>query len=200
MFENSSYDVDNELTEYMCDTTGWIKYTATDIIGRCDSTKAGTYTIYHGRHYECTTYGKWYQNLPNPRHADTVMYSCNKPEDAFSIVIGLDSTFVTCTYSSTSGSYGSSRGHFYKCNQENEGMDTTYAEKPIYCNGDGYWHKVFEGLEKCTTKNYGAITKSAQYGKVICDDIGWRSVERYEELLGICSAQNDDVLVENGDE
>lgn len=200
MFENSSYDVDNELTEYMCDTTGWIKYTIRDVIGRCDSTESGSYTIYRSSHYICTDGGSWFHHVPDSKPADSVMYSCNKPEDVGKILNGRDTSVTTCNYYSARDDYGTFRERFYKCDKDNEGMDTTYAENPIYCNGNGYWHKVFEGLGKCTTKNYGSIAKSAQYGKVICDDIGWRSVDRFEERLGICSTQNNDVIVEDDGE
>ena len=59
MFENGSYDVDDHNTEYLCDTTGWIKFTPNDIIGRCDSTEWGWYTIYRDKHYLCDKYHTW---------------------------------------------------------------------------------------------------------------------------------------------
>ena len=144
---------------------------------------------------------QYWPDVATLRPRDSVMYSCNKPEDSGNVLSGRDTSFVTCSHSSIGGdSYGSSWGRFGKCNKENEGMDTTYANKPIYCGGNGYWHNVYEGLEKCTTKNYGSITKSAQYGRVVCDDIGWRSLERFEDRLGICSTQNEGNLVEDDGE
>ena len=203
MFENGSYDIDDDKTEYLCDTAGWVKFTPWNIIGRCNPEKEEI-TIYRDKHYLCESSGglrQYWPDVATLRPRDSVMYSCNKPEDSGNVLSGRDTSFVTCSHSSIGGdSYGSSWGRFGKCNKENEGMDTTYANKPIYCGGNGYWHNVYEGLEKCTTKNYGSITKSAQYGRVVCDDIGWRSLERFEDRLGICSTQNEGNLVEDDGE
>jgi uncharacterized protein (TIGR02145 family) len=200
MFENGSYDVDDDKTEYLCDTTGWKKFTQNDIIGSCDFTEVGDMTIYRDKHYLCEDYGGWRQTWTNSnviRPKDSVMYSCDKPEDDGKILNGNYSSFAVCIYYSKSESHSVLFTGFSKCDKENEGVDTTYSDKPVYCNGDGYWHNVYEGLDKCTTKNYGKTSQSTKYGKVICDYIGWRHLERFEEQIGICSMKNDGAIVEN---
>lgn len=200
MFENGTYDVDDDKTEYLCDTTGWKKFTQNDIIGSCDSTEVGDMTIYRDKHYLCEDYGGWRQTWTNSnviRPKDSVMYSCDKPEDDGKILNGDYSSFAVCIYYSKSESHSVLLTSFSKCDKENEGVDTTYSDKPVYCNGDGYWHNVYEGLDKCTTKNYGKTSQSTKYGKVICDYIGWRHLERFEEQIGICSMKNDGAIVEN---
>lgn len=196
MFENGSYDIDDFRTEYMCDTTGWVKFTQNDIIGRCDSTEGGFVTIFRDKHYACDKYGSWYHSMPDYSRPSDSMHICTR-ENLDRIISGYYTVVAICGQLADSSLATFVTQSFPKCDKANEGKDTTVWGVEYYCNGKGYWHNHYDDLDLCTTKNYGDTAQSKQYGRVMCDDNGWRPLTNLEDELGICSHDNEDTVVDD---
>ena len=204
MFENGSYDVDDHKTEYLCDTTGWIKFEPNDIIGRCDSTERGWYTVYRDKHYLCNKYGDWVHHggLNTSLPGDS-MHVCSQ-KNPNRIVSGKYSSVSMCVrgHADDSTKLSIATHEFPKCDKSNEGEDYAYGTDlwtvKAYCGGNGYWHNYYDDLEKCTTKNYGQIAESKEFGAVGCDDDGWRTVDSSEKTYGLCNDKNADEIKKDG--
>ena len=92
---------------------------------------------------------------------------------------------------------------FPKCYKEDEGK--VYPEESsegwqYYCGGAGYWHDFFDDLPLCTTKNYGEVAMSKDYGRVGCTEEGWRNISDLEAKYGVCSKLTHETFAEDGDE
>jgi hypothetical protein len=83
---------------------------------------------------------------------------------------------------------------FPKC--EKEGEEFTMWDVTYYCNGDGYWHNYYEDLPKCTVKNLGELAQSKEFGRVACDDDGWRPYTDDEAKYGLCTRFTNKTVVE----
>lgn len=202
MFENGSYDIENENTQYLCDSTGWITYSPDDIIGTCDSTMANWIAEFHEKYYRCNDYGKWVLYLTTP--AVTVrdeMHKCIE-KNANRIVDYYDNNGIRYVHICTQQNdtlYTTKGATFDECNKSNEGKDYTYESVKYYCNGAGYWQSYYSDLDKCTTKNYGKVSKSKEFGYVICDTKGWRVAFNYEYKQGLCKEDNNGTIVNTDD-
>ena len=202
MFENGSYDVDDYHTEYLCDTTGWKKFVPNDIIGGCDSTERGWYTVYRDKHYYCNSYGTWMHlggmNTDLPQDS---MHVCSQ-KNPNRIVSGDYEKVSMCIRSSSTDSTKLSIAthEFPKCDKSNEGEEYVYGKDywtvKAYCGGSGYWNNYYDDLEKCTTKNLGKFAESKEFGSVGCDVDGWRTVNSLEKIYGLCGDRNEDEIVE----
>jgi hypothetical protein len=198
MFENGTYS--SKKMEYICDTTGWVRYSTVTDVGICDSAMTGTIIYYGGYYLECRD-STWFLVEKLKNTYDSVMV-CNRKNDRH-IVGGYDNpentytTAVICLYDTVKSSSSHWHKEFPKCYKEDEGK--VYPEtgsRQYYCGGAGYWHDYFDDLPLCTTKNIGEIATSKDYGRVGCTAKGWRNISDLEAKYGVCTTNNDETIKE----
>lgn len=184
MFENGSYDVNDETTQYICDTTGWEKIYSDVIIGQCDSTGSVEIAEYRGDHMYCASNGNWYFYRERTYWHD-VFDTCKNFPSGHILSGDYHNTYL-CKLWPNSDTMTVTITSFPECSKENEKGEYTWDDVTYYCNGDGYWHNFYDDIKYCTITNWGEIIES-KYGLIGCDNSGWRTVSEEEAVLGLCS-------------
>ena len=219
MFETGTYDIYDEKTEYMCDTTitfvckdstaksavcdstngekrmtyAWKKYSVGDIFGPC---KASEMTEFRDSYYECREgfYGYYWDSYK--------IGSAYRGSDRFN---DCDSSTVNLIMNSNGNYYytrvcSNDNDYYYirtvtfpECSRENHGEIYTVDSTGVsyYCNGEkNSWRSFLDGVDKCLSDNYGKMGKTTKFGYVICDTIGWKSISKTEYDIGLCDKKS----------
>lgn len=219
MFETGTYDIYDEKTEYMCDTTmtfvckdssakstvcdstngekqityAWKNYTINDILGPCD---APAITEFRDAYYECDEgyngYLWSYRRIGSSYRSVQTLNHCNS--STVNLIMSSNGNYYYTEVCTDYGDYYNVKTLvFPKCSKENHGETYTNDTTGVsyYCNADkGSWRSFYDGVDKCLSDNYGKMGRTTKFGYVVCDSSGWKSISKTEYEIGLCDRKS----------